>query len=71
MIECLISVVIVVIVAVIVLYILQFALNAVIALPPPVWQLVRLLVGLLVLLYALRCFGIFGDGPYYVHPLVR
>jgi hypothetical protein len=52
---CLISLIIVVIVAVIVIYVLEQVVGAFLALPPPVWMLVRLLIGLLVLLYALGC----------------
>jgi hypothetical protein len=52
------------IVAVIVLWIAESAVSAITPLPPPVWMLVRLLVGLLVLLYALNCLGILSGGPY-------
>jgi hypothetical protein len=59
--------VIYVIVALIVLYILQMLIAQFLPLPPPVMMLIRVLVGLLVLLAALNCFGLFpGDagGPY-------
>lgn len=62
MISCLISLLIVVIIAVIVLYVVETAVGALLSLPPPIWMLIRLLVGLLVLLYALNCLGIVGDG---------
>lgn len=60
MIACLIGLIIVVIVAVIVVYIIETAVGSLISLPPPVWVLVRLLIGLLVLLYALNCLGAAG-----------
>jgi hypothetical protein len=52
---CLISLIIVVIVALIVVYVLEQVVGAFLALPPPIWMLIRLLIGLLVLLYALGC----------------
>jgi hypothetical protein len=69
---CLISLIIVVIVAVIVIYVLEQVIGAFLALPPPVWMLVRLPIGLLVLLYALNCLSASGvlqgfggwGGPY-------
>ena len=60
MLECLIWLIVAVIIAVIVLLILETAIGALIQLPPPVFVLLRLLVGLLVLLYALDC--LFGAG---------
>jgi ABC-type transport system involved in multi-copper enzyme maturation permease subunit len=58
MIGCLISVLVVALIAVVVLYVAESAVNAITTLPPPVWHLVRLIVGLIVLLYALQCLGI-------------
>lgn len=60
MLGCLISLIIVVIVAVIVLYILEAVMSPFFTLPPPVYMLIRLLVGLLVLLYFLNCIGFIG-----------
>jgi hypothetical protein len=60
MIECLISLIIVVIIAVIVIYALEAIVGVFLPLPPPVMMLIRLLVGLLVLLYALDC--LFSSG---------
>ena len=54
---CLIYLIIMVIIAVIVLYVLEVALSPFVSLPPPVYMLIRLLVGLLVLLYFLQCIG--------------
>ena len=54
---CLIQLVIVVIVAVIILYVLEVALSPFIPLPQPVYVLLRLLIGLLVLLFFLDCIG--------------
>lgn len=61
MIECLIWLIVWVIAAIIVLWALESAINAVAPIPPQVWMLVRILVGLVLILAALRCF--FGDGP--------
>lgn len=49
-----------VIIAVIVLYVLETVLAPFFTLPPPVYMLIRLLIGLLVLLYFLSCIG-FGN----------
>jgi hypothetical protein len=62
---CLISLIVVVIVALIVVFVLEQVVGAFLSLPPPIWTLIRLLVGLLVLLYALGCLsqsGILGGG---------
>jgi hypothetical protein len=59
--SCLIYLVILVILCVIVLYVLEVALAPFISLPSPVYMLIRLLVGLLVLLYFLECIG-WGQG---------
>ena len=63
MIGCLISLIIVVIVAVILLYVFEAIVGVFLALPPPVYMLIRLLIGLLVLLYALQCLGSMGLFP--------
>ena len=50
------------IVAVVVLYVAEMAVNALVPLPPPVWVLIRLAVGLVILLQALQCLGLI-TGP--------
>ena len=55
MIGCLISLIIVAIIALIVIYVIEAVVGAFLALPPPILMLIRLLIGLLVLLYALGC----------------
>lgn len=68
MIGCLISLIVMVIIAVIILYILEAVLAPFITLPPPVYMLIRLLIGLLVLLYFLQCAGLMGfSGAYPWH----
>ena len=63
MISCLISTIVLVIVALIVLWILEIILGALgVAVPPNIMNLIRLLVGLLILLSALQCLG-FSGGP--------
>lgn len=63
---CFISLIIVVILAVIVVYAFEAIVGIFLPLPPPVGQLIRLLVGLLVLLYAIQC--LFGGGvPWPMH----
>lgn len=59
LIPCLINLIILVIIAVIVLYVLEVALQPFLALPPPVYTLIRLLIGLLLLLWVLNCLGLF------------
>ena len=59
MIECLIGLIIIAIVLTIVFYIVQVAFSSLLILPPQVWVLIKLLVGLLVLLWFLGCIGIF------------
>lgn len=55
MLGCLIGILVVAIIAIIAIYILEAIVGAFLALPAPVPQLIRLLVGLIVLLYALNC----------------
>jgi hypothetical protein len=55
MISCLISLIVIVIVALIIIYALEAIVGTLLPLPPPIFMLIRLLVGLLVLLYALDC----------------
>ena len=55
MIECLIWLLIYVLIAVLVVYIIEQAVGALYPLPGKVWQLLRLIVALLVLLYGLQC----------------
>jgi hypothetical protein len=62
MLGCLISLIIAVIVALIVLYVLESVMAPFMALPPPIITLLRLLIGLLVLLYFLSCIGFLGSG---------
>ena len=62
MIECLISLIIWCIVAAIILYIVEAVLGSFLPLPSQVLMLVRLLVGLLVLLAVLDCFGLLQGG---------
>ena len=57
MISCLIGLVVMVIIALIVLAIIETAVQPLLTLPPQVWTLIRLLVGLIILLYALGCLG--------------
>jgi len=64
MLSCLIGLIIVVIVAVIILYVAETALAAIFPLPPPIMTLIRLLVGLLVLLWFLQCIGILGGNNF-------
>lgn len=64
MIECLISLIIYVIIAVIAVYVFEAIVAAIWTPPPPVFMLVRLLVGLIVLLHGLRCLaGFTGRFP--------
>ena len=69
MIGCLIGLIIMVIIAVIVLYVLEAVMAPFFTLPPPVYMLIRLLIGLLVLLYFLQCIGFLGlsGGPFPWH----
>jgi hypothetical protein len=62
MISCLIGLIIVVIVCLIVLYVLEMVIGSFLSLPSQIWMLIRLLVGLLVLLYALNCLA--GSGAF-------
>jgi hypothetical protein len=68
MFECLIWVLVYVLAAVILVYVLEAGFSALeIAVPPKVWVLVRLIAALIILLYALRCFGLMAGGP----PMLR
>lgn len=60
MIGCLIGLIILVIVCLIVVYVMEMVIGSFLALPPQIWMLIRLLVGLLVLLYALNCLASSG-----------
>jgi hypothetical protein len=60
--QCLIGVIIYAIVSLIILFILEYVFAQFLPLPQKVIALIRILVGLLILLYALSCFGIL-DGP--------
>lgn len=65
-IECLIALVIWVIVAIIILYIVETLVGLITpGVPPQVWMLLRLLVGLIVLLNALECLGLLSTGYFY------
>jgi hypothetical protein len=69
---CLINLIILVIIAVIILYILEVALQPFMALPAPVYTLIRLLIGLLILLQFLNCIGFLGTyGGYHSEPFIR
>lgn len=57
MIECLIGLIIYAIIAVIVVYVFEAIVAAIWTPPPPVFMLIRLLVGLIVLLRGLKCLG--------------
>jgi ABC-type multidrug transport system fused ATPase/permease subunit len=57
---CFIWLIFLVIMALIVVYVFEAIVGTFLALPPPVGKLIRLLIGLLVLLYALQC--LFGFG---------
>lgn len=65
MIGCLISIIIAIMAAAIFLVILELALGYFFPFPPQVVMLIRLLVGLLVLLWIIQCF--FGMGGWPVH----
>ena len=65
MLECLVGLIIAVIVALIVLWVIETVLAPFITLPPPILMLIRLLIGLLVLIYALQCIGVLGGGHLY------
>lgn len=60
MIECLISLLIAVLIAIIVIYILEVALSPFLPLPAPAYTIIRLIVGLIILLYFLSCLGFIG-----------
>jgi hypothetical protein len=71
---CLIHIIIYAICALIVIFILEYVFAQFLPLPGQVIMLIRILVGflvgLLILLYALSCFGILGDGgpgPFFRH----
>lgn len=63
MIGCLISVIIIAIVLVIILIIVERLLAAFGVADARIVMLIRLLFGLLILLYVLSCLGIFSEGP--------
>ena len=68
MLGCLISLIIVVIIALIVVYVIEAVVGTLISFPPPIFMLIRLLIGLLVLLYALGCLsqaGLFTGVRFY------
>ncbi len=55
----LISLVVFVLIAVLVIWLLQLLLGALgVTLPPPVWLLIKIVIALLGLAYALRVFGV-------------
>jgi hypothetical protein len=67
--ECLVGLIIAVIIALIILYVLETVLAPFITLPPPIMMLIRLLMGLLVLIYALQCIGVLGGHGFAFHRL--
>ena len=62
MLGCLVTLIVWVIVAVIILYVLEQVLAPFFPLPPPVYMLIRLLIGLLILIEFLGCIGFLGGG---------
>lgn len=66
MLACLVSLIIWVIVALIIIYIIELLVGQFLPLPPPIMMLVRVLIGLLVLIAALDCFGLLGGGSLYL-----
>jgi hypothetical protein len=64
MLECLLVLIVYVIVAVIVWYVIQELLKVFWTPPPPVINLIGLLLGLIVLIGALNCIGVFADGRF-------
>ena len=69
MLECLVGLIIAVIIALIVIYVIETVLAPFITLPPPILTLIRLLIGLLVLIYALQCLGILSGHGFTFHRL--
>lgn len=64
MIGCLIGLIVMVIVALVALWVLETVVTSFGVSPPPqILLLVRLLVALLVLLYALQCLGVLSGSP--------
>lgn len=62
MLECLLMLIVYVIVACIVWYVIAELVKVFWTPPPPVMHLIGLLLGLLVLIGALNCIGVLGDG---------
>jgi hypothetical protein len=48
--------------------IMEYVFAQFLPIPAPIIALIRLLVGLLILLYALSCFGILDGGPFLRRP---
>lgn len=65
MLNCLVQLLIFAIVGLIFLYILEIVLAQFLPIPPPIKMLIRLLIGLLILIAALNCFGFLGTGPFF------
>jgi hypothetical protein len=63
MLSCLVQILIYAIISLIILFILEYVFAQFFPLPPKVIMLIRLLIGLLLLLYALSCFGILDGAP--------
>lgn len=63
MLSCLVSLIVWVIVAVIFLYVIELLVSQFLPIPPPVVMLLRVLIGLLVLIAALDCFGFMQSFP--------
>jgi hypothetical protein len=57
MLSCLISIIIAAILALIIIFTLEFVFAQFLPLPPNIMMLIRVLVGLLIILYALSCLG--------------
>jgi hypothetical protein len=62
MLECLVFLIVWVIVALIVVYAVELLVGQFLPLPSPIIMLIRLLIGLLVLIAALKCLGLFSGG---------
>lgn len=62
MLECLVFLIVWVIVALIVVYAVELLVGQFLPLPPPIIMLIRLLIGLLVLIAALKCLGLLSGG---------
>jgi hypothetical protein len=67
--ECLVYLIVWIIVALIVIWIIEQLVGMFLQLPPNILVLIRLLVGLLVLIAALDCLGLFHTGVFPLRPV--